>query len=34
MKAPVKVLLGSTKGAFILTPNGKDYSVSGPHCDV
>jgi photosystem II stability/assembly factor-like uncharacterized protein len=33
MAAPSKVLLGTTKGAFILTPDGAGYSVSGPHCD-
>ncbi len=27
------VLIGTTKGAFLLKPNGKDWSVSGPHCD-
>ncbi len=33
MPASRKVLLGTTKGAFVLTENGADWSVSGPHCD-
>ena len=33
MNASAHILLGTTKGAFILTPNGGDWSVDGPHCD-
>lgn len=33
MSTTARVLLGTTKGAFVLTPDGKDWSVSGPHCD-
>ena len=33
MATSAKILLGTTKGAFVLDPNGKDWSVSGPHCD-
>ncbi len=34
MTASARILLGTTKGAFIVTPpNGTDWAVSGPHCD-
>ncbi|MCB4455147.1 exo-alpha-sialidase [Leisingera sp. McT4-56] len=33
MTASARILLGTTKGAFVLTPDGKGWSVSGPHCD-
>ncbi|MEO9780946.1 MAG: exo-alpha-sialidase [Sedimentitalea sp.] len=33
MTASTRLLLGTTKGAFIITPDGDDWSVSGPHCD-
>lgn len=33
MPTKTNVLLGTTKGAFVLTPNGEGWSVSGPHCD-
>ncbi|WP_370402180.1 WD40/YVTN/BNR-like repeat-containing protein [Sulfitobacter sp. JB4-11] len=33
MAAVASVLLGTTKGAFVLRPDGTDWSVSGPHCD-
>ena len=35
MGEPTKLLLGTTKGVFILTgsPDRQDWSVSGPHCD-
>lgn len=29
-----RLLIGTTKGAFVLTPaSGTDWSISGPHCD-
>lgn len=33
---PVRVLVGTTKGVFILTreATGEDWAVSGPHCDL
>lgn len=33
MTASAHILIGTTKGAFILKPDGTDYLVSGPHCD-
>ncbi|KIC39309.1 WD40/YVTN/BNR-like repeat-containing protein [Leisingera sp. ANG-M7] len=33
MSTSARVLLGTTKGAFVLTLDGKGWSVSGPHCD-
>lgn len=32
MTAPARLLLGTTKGAFVLTPRRGDWAVSGPHC--
>lgn len=28
-----RILVGTTKGAFVLRPDGKEWSVFGPHCD-
>ena len=33
MTPSTRILLGTTKGAFVLTPDGEGWSVSGPHCD-
>ena len=33
MTGTVQLLVGTTKGAFILTAEGGVWSVSGPHCD-
>lgn len=33
MGRSTKVLLGTTKGAFVLVPDNSEWSVSGPHCD-
>lgn len=33
MTASTRILIGTTKGTFIVAPNGGDWSVSGPHCD-
>lgn len=36
MSEQVKVLVGTTKGAFILTSDGarKEWALTGPHCDL
>ena len=33
MTTSTRVLIGTTKGAFVLDPDGKGWRVSGPHCD-
>ncbi len=32
MATPLTLLIGTTKGAFLLTPGAKGWQVSGPHC--
>lgn len=34
MEDTLTLLLGTTKGAFLLTERGADWEVSGPHCDL